>query len=195
MGKVITGFSTSLDGFIAGEDDRVDEVFRWLGSGNTEYTVPSGKKAFKVAPESAAYLRALFESVGALVTGRRQFDLTKGWGGQHPLNVPVFVVSHRPPPPLGGGSSFTFVPEGVERAVALAKEIAGDKNVAIDGASIVQQAIQAELVDEIGMDLVPFLLGTGVRYFDHLGRTPIELKRVHAIEAPNVTHLRFRVVR
>lgn len=195
MGKVITGFSTSLDGFIAGEGDRVDEVFSWLSSGDTEYTVPNGTKVFKVSRESVDYLRALFGSIGALVTGRRQFDLTKGWGGQHPLNVPVFVVSHRSPPTLEPGSPFTFVPEGVEHAVALAKEVASDKNVAVDGASIVQQAIRAGLVDEIGMDLVPFLLGKGVRYFDHLGDTPIELERIQVIEAPNVTHLRFRVVK
>lgn len=195
MGKVITGFSTSLDGFIAGEGDRVDEVFGWLGSGDTEYTVPNGKKVFKVSPESADYLRALFGSIGALVTGRRQFDLTKGWGGEHPLNVPVFVVSHRPSPTLGEGSPFTFVPEGVERAVALAKEVASDKDVAVDGSSIVQQAISAGLVDEIGMDLVPFLLGKGIRYFDHLGNVPIELERTQIIEAPSVTHLRFRVVK
>ena len=113
MGKVITGFSTSLDGFIAGEGDRVDEVFRWMGRGDTEYAAPDNRWVFKVSRASAEYLQALFQSVGALVTGRRQFELTKGWGGNHPLNVPVFVVSHRPPPKLETSSPFTFVPEGV----------------------------------------------------------------------------------
>jgi dihydrofolate reductase len=195
VAKVITGFSTTLDGFIAGEDDRVDEVFSWLSSGDTEYTAPDSRWVFKVSPESAKYLGALFGSIGALVTGRRQFDLTKGWRGNHPLNVPVFVVSHRPPPQLEKDSPFTFVPEGVERAIAMAKEIVGDKNVAVDGANVVQQVIKAGLVDEIGIDLVPFLLGMGVRYFDHLGNVPIKLERIQIVEAPDVTHLRFRVVK
>jgi dihydrofolate reductase len=195
MGKVITGFSTSLDGFIAGEGDRIDEVFSWLSSGDTEYTVPNGRKVFKVSQASADYLWTLYESIGALVTGRWQFDLTKGWGGQHPLNVPVFVVSHRPPPKLEKDSVFTFVTEGVGHAIAMAREVAGNKNVAVDGANIVQQAIKAGLVDEIGMDLVPFLLGKGVRYFDHLGDIPIELERIQIVEGTDVTHLRFRVVK
>jgi dihydrofolate reductase len=195
MGKVITGFSTSLDGFIAGEGDRIDEVFSWMSSGDTDYTAPDGRRVFKVSRASADYLQVLFQSIGALVTGRRQFDLTKGWGGKHPLNVPVFVVSHRPAPKLETGSPFTFVSEGVERAIAIAKEVAGAKDVSVDGATIVQQAIKAGLVDEIGMDLVPFLLGKGVRYFDHLDNIPIKLERIQIIEAPNVTHLRFRVVK
>jgi dihydrofolate reductase len=195
MGRVITGFSTSLDGFIAGEGDRIDEVFSWMSNGDTEYTAPDGRRVFKVSRASAEYLRVLFQSIGALVTGRRQFDLTKGWGGKHPLNVPVFVVSHCPAPKLEKDSGFTFVTEGVERAIAVAKEVAGDKNVAVDGASIVQQAIKAGLIDEIGIDLVPFLLGAGVRYFEHLSNVPIKLERIHIVEAPDVTHLRFQVVK
>lgn len=92
-------------------------------------------------------------------------------------------------------SPFTFVSDGVASAIEQAQAVAGDKMVAVDGANVVQQAIRAGLIDEIGIDLVPVLLGAGVRYFDHLGSTPINLERTGVIEAPDVTHLRFRVVK
>jgi len=197
MGKVVTGFSTSLDGFIAGPGDDVGHVFRWYGSGDVEYTMPNGKMTIMVSAVSAEYLRQLHRSIGALVTGRRQFDNTQAWGGSHPLDVPVFVVTHNAPQEWSHkrGSPFSFVTDGVESAIRQARAVAGDKDVAVDGASIVQQAIVAGLVDEIGIDLVPFLLGAGVRYFDNLAAEPIELERIRVIEAPGVTHLSFRVVK
>ena len=195
MGTVGTGFSMSLDGFIAGPGDDVQHVFKWYFSGDTEVKFPGGM-VVKVSPASAEHLRDVFRTTGALVTGRRQFDNTQGWGGRHPLDVPVFVVTHTVPEGWDkAGSPFTFVSDGVESAVEQAQAVAGDKNVAIDGANIVQQCIKAGLVDEIGIDLVPVLLGQGVRYFDHLGTEPIELERTRVIEAPGVTHLRFRVVK
>jgi dihydrofolate reductase len=149
-----------------------------------------------VSVASAQHIRDVHFQIGALVTGRRQFDLTGGWGGRHPLDVPVFVVTHAIPQEwVRPDSPFTFVTDGVVRAVEQAKAVAGDKNVAIDGASISQQAIRAGLVDEIGIDLVPVLLGQGVRFFDNLGPEPIELERTSVVAAPGVTHLRFRVAR
>lgn len=196
VGTIGTGFSMSLDGFIAGPGDDVQHVFRWYSSGDTEYTMPNGTMMVKVSQASAAYLRELHATIGALVTGRRMFDMTGGWGGTHPLNVPVLVVTHTAPQEWPkGGSPFTFVTDGVASAIAQAQAVAGDKNVAVDGASIVQQAIRAGLIDEIGVDLVPVLLGTGVRYFDHLGTEPIALERTRVIAAPGVTHLMFRVVK
>jgi dihydrofolate reductase len=193
MGKVGTGFSMSLEGFIAGPGDDVQEVFKWYNSGDTEYKFPGGMTV-KVSAVSAKVLDDVVRSIGALVTGRREFDLTKGWGGRHPVDVPIFVVTHSPPEGWDyEGSPFTFVPEGVERAIEQAKVVAGDKMVAVDGASISQQAIRAGLVDEIGVDLIPVLLGKGVRYFDNPGPHPIELESTMVVEAPRVTHLRFRV--
>ena len=93
------------------------------------------------------------------------------------------------------GSPFTFVTEGVERAVEQAMAIAGAKNVGVGGVNVAQQCIKAELVDEIGIDLAPILMGRGVRLFDHLGTEPIGLERTRVVEAPGVTHLRFRVVK
>jgi len=194
MGKVVTGFSTSLDGFIAGPGDDVQHVFKWYGSGDTDYHFPGGMTV-QVSAVSAAVLHARVRAAGALVTGRRQFDLTHGWGGRHPIDVPVFVVTHEAPAAWVSkdGTPFTFVTEGVAAAIAQAQAVAGQKMVIVDGASVVQQALRAGLVDEIGMDLIPVLLGQGVRYFDHLGGHPIELEQVELIEAPGVTHLRFRV--
>jgi dihydrofolate reductase len=112
------------------------------------------------------------------------------------LGVPVFVVTHTVPQEWAyEGSSFTFVTDGVESAVEQARAVAGDKDVAVGSASIAQQCIRAGLLDEIHVDLVPVLLGDGVRLFDHLGPGPIELERARVVEAPGVTHLTFRVVK
>jgi dihydrofolate reductase len=150
---------------------------------------------FKVSPLSAELLRETRRTTGALVTGRRTFDLTNGWGGRHPLDVPVFVVTHTVPQELvSEGSPFTFVTDGLESAIEQAKAVAGDKDVGVIGASLVQQCIRAGLLDEIHVDLVPVLLGDGVRLFDHLGTQPIELESTQMIEGAGVTHLTFRVV-
>ena len=112
------------------------------------------------------------------------------------MGVPTFVVTHTVPQEwVYEGSPFTFVTDGVESAVKQAKAVAGDKTVAVGAASIAQQCIRAELLDEIHIDLVPILLGSGVRLFEHLGNTPIELERTRVIEAPEVPHLTFRVVK
>lgn len=197
MGKVVTGFSMSLDGFIAGPNDDVQHVFKWYGMGDTEVRYPGGRVAVKISRASADLFNEILDTMGAMVTGRRQFDLTQGWGGRHPLNKPIFVVTHSIPEGWADrkDSPFTFVLDGVESAVRQAKAAAGDMDVGIDGASIVQQCIAAGLVDEVGIDLVPVLLGDGVRYFDHLGTTPIHLEILKVIDGIGVTHLRYRVVK
>ena len=204
MGKVATGLSMSLDGFVAGPNDGPDRplgdggerIFAWYFSGDIDYRMPGGGPAFKLSPASAELLREVHPTFGALVTGRRTFDITGGWGGNPPLGVPTFVVTHSVPPEwVYDGSPFTFVTDGVASAIDQAKAVAGDKNVGVGAASIAQQAIKAGLLDEIHIDLVPVLLGRGVRLFEHLGSGPIELERTRAIEAPGVTHLTFRVVK
>jgi dihydrofolate reductase len=133
-----------------------------------------------------------------LVTGRRTFDITGGWGGSPPLGVvPTFVLTHTVPHDwVYEGSPFTFVTEGgVESAVEQAKAAAGEKDVAVGAASLVQQCIEAGLLGEIHLDLVPVLLGEGVRLFDHLGTAPIELESTSVVEGSDVTHLTFRVVK
>lgn len=195
MGKVTTGFSTSLDGFIAGPGDDVQHLFAWYGMGDTELPFPSGTFTAKVSAASAEHLRGRFAAAGALVTGRRQFDLTHGWGGRHPLDVPVFVVTHSVPQDWPAeGTPFAFVTDGVESAISHAQEVAGAKDVIVDGATVAQQAIRAGLVDEVGVDLVPVLLGDGVRFFDNLGSDPIQLEQTGLIQGAGVTHIIFRVL-
>jgi dihydrofolate reductase len=204
MGKVAMGLSMSLDGFIAGPNDGPElplgeggeRLFAWYSGGDSEYRLPGTEMVFMVSPQSAELLREAHSKMGAFVTGRRTFDITKGWGGSPPLGVPTFVVTHTVPQDwVYEGSPFTFVTDGVESAVEQAKAVAGDKDVAVGAASIAQQCIRAGLLDEVHVDLVPVLLGGGVRLFEHLGTTPIELERTRVIEAPDVTHLTFRVVK
>jgi dihydrofolate reductase len=202
MGKVMSGLTMSLDGFIAAPNDGPENplgeggmrLFDWYSSGDTEYVVPSGGMAFMVSKQSADLLRETFSSIGAIVTGRRTFDITNGWGGKHPLDAPVFVLTHSVPEGWDyEGSPFTFVTDGVESAVEKAKAVAGDKDVAVGAASLAQQCLRAGILDEVYVDLVPVLLGGGVRFFDDLGEQ-IELERTRLIEAPDVTHITFRVV-
>ena len=204
MGKVTMGLSMSLDGFIAGPNDGAgnplgdggERLFEWYSSGDTDYEMPGTEMVFKVSPQSAELLREGFGTMGAFVTGRRTFDIANGWGGRPPLGVPTFVVTHTVSQEwLYEGSPFTFVTDGVESAVEQAKAVAADKDVAVGAASIAQQCIRAGLLDEININLVPVLLGGGVRLFEHLGTGPIELEKTRVIEAPEITHLTFRVVK
>jgi len=194
----------SLDGLIAGPNagperplgEGGERLFAWYFSGDTDYTMPSGTMVVKVSPVSAELLREVHRTTGALVIGRRTFDIAKGWGGRHPVDVPVFVVTHTVPQEwVTTGAPFTFVTDGVESAVAQARRAAGDKNVGVGAASIAQQCLNAGLLDEIHIDLVPVLLGAGIRLFEHLGTEPIDLECTRVIEAPGVTHLTFRIVK
>ncbi len=209
MATVLAGFTMSLDGFIADPDDSTEDLFHWFESGDTEFVFPNGKMTVRLSPASAMVMRDVWQSVGAIVAGRRMFDISHGWGGRHPLDVPVFVVSHSMPElPEGWPPDdvpFTFVtgvpdgaggvPSAVERAIEQAKKVAGEKIVVVAGANIAQQALKAGLVDEIEIDLVPVLLGRGIRAFEYLGVEPVKLERTIAVAAPDVTHLRFRVKR
>lgn len=196
MGRVGTGFSTSLDGFIAGPNDDVSEVFRWYAQGDMDLRYPGGRVSVRVSQASANLLQEMVDATGALVVGRRHFDGARGWGGRHPIDRPVFVVSHRPPPDwLPEGSPFTFVPGGVERAIELAREAAGDRNVGVGGANVAQQALWAGLVDDLAIDLVPVVLGAGVPFFSSLVGGPVRFEHERTVEGTGVTHLRFRVVR
>ncbi len=199
MGNVISYMSMSLDGFVAGPNDEVDELHTWSMGGDTEYKVPgSENEVMKVAPATAKFLRETWPAFGAVIVGRRTFDLSNGWGGKPPLGLPHFVVTHRVPPEwTTPGSSFTFVTEGVASAVKRATEAAGDeKNVSVSGASIIQQFLNARLLDEIHIDLVPVLLGQGVRLFDSLDAArSMGLQVSRVVEGRGVIHLRFRVLK
>jgi dihydrofolate reductase len=195
MGKVMTNLSLSLDGFVAGPNDDVQQVFAWMMSGDSAIPVQDGRMVLKVSPQSAALIEEALRTTGAMVAGRRMFDIAQAWGG-NPPHAPCFIVTHSPPQEwVKQGSPFTFVTDGVESAIRQAKQAAGDKNVAVATASITQQCLKAGLLDEIHVDLAPVLLGEGIRLFEHLGAEPIELQRIRVIEAPGVTHLGFRIVK
>lgn len=196
MSKVSIGFSMSLDGFIAGPNDEVDRLFQWYFMGGTDHTVSSGSQEFNMSSEGAEIIEAAGHAVGALVTGRRTFDVSHAWGGKHPMNVPIVVVTHTIPQEWAKKDSpFTFVTTGVEDAIRTAKKIAGKKDVAVGAPKIAQQCLKAGLIDEIAIDLVPVILGTGIRLFDNLGTQTIELESQNVAEATGVTHLMYRVIK
>jgi dihydrofolate reductase len=204
MGNVIVSLSMSLDGFIAGSNDGPENplgdggelLFKWYSSGDTDYEWPDGEMVSKVSSASADLLWKSVITIGALVTGRSTFEIAKGWGGKHTLNVPVFVVTHHIQHDwVDEDAPFTIVTDGVVSAIKQAKDVAGDKNIAVCAANLAQQCISAGLVDEIHIDLVPVLLGAGVRLFDHLGSGPIELERIRVVDTPDVTHLTYRILK
>lgn len=203
MGLVVFHNAVSLDGYVAGPNDGPENglgdggerLHEWYFNGITEIPISDGRMTLKLAPESAEFLREGFTKTGADVWGRRTFDIAGAWDG-HPPKTPCFIVTHSVPPEWAKeGSPFTFVTDGIASAIRQAKQAAGNKNVSISTASIMQQCLAAGLLDEIYISVVPILLGGGVRLFDKLGAHPMELERIRMVEAPGVTHLGFRVLR
>ena len=203
MGKVVFNMTMSLDGFVAGPNDNPDNglgdggapLFNWYFSGDTEIKLSEGTPVLKVSSQSARLLKESVASYGAGVWGRKTFEIAHAWGG-HPPGEPAFIVTHHPPKAwIKEGSPFIFVTEGVESAIRQAKRVAGNKDVVLCTASILQQALKAGLVDEISVDVAPLILGAGVRLFDHLGTDPIELEQLDAIRGLGVTHIKYRVVK
>lgn len=195
MGKTILAISMSLDGFIAGPQDDVQHLFKWYFSGDVDFPVQGGNLTLKVSQTSADVMAAAIKLNGAMIAGRRMFDVAHGWAGVPPF-APCFIVTHHPPQEwIKEGSPFTFVTDGVESAVRQAKQAAGDKNVAVATASVAQQMLKLGLLDEIHIDLAPVLLGEGTPLFKHLGIEPIELEATQVVASEGVTHLTYRVVK
>jgi dihydrofolate reductase len=195
MADVIANMSMSLDGFVADSQDRIDHLFEWFGNGDVEVPTAVEWATFKTSEASAKMLRDALENVGALIAGRHLFDLTQGWGGRHPMGAPVFVVTHEAPADWPHPDApLTFVTDGVESAVEQAKKVAGDKTVAVASTKIAQQCLNLGLLDGIQVDLVPVLLGSGVRFFDGLDATT-KLGDPEVTEGHGVTHLSYRIKR
>jgi dihydrofolate reductase len=207
------GASISLDGYTAGPDQSPEnplgvggmQLHGWMRK--LEVWRKNAGKERGVETASTEVLEAAGANLGAYVMGRNMFgggpgpwgdDPWNGWWGENPpFHLPVFVVTHHPRPPLEceGGTTFTFVTDGPEAAVALAHEAAGGRDVVIGGgATVGRQCLEARLVDELGLDLVPVTLGSGVRLFDGIGSS-IELEQASVVEAPGVVHLTYRVRR
>jgi dihydrofolate reductase len=205
MGIVTAHMSMSLDGFIAGPNAGVGNP---LGNGGAriqqwmfdlasfrEIQGLSGGQTNKDDEE----LRERFAPTGAVVMGRRMFDEgEEPWGDNPPFHMPVFVVTHEARDKLvkEGGTTFTFVTDGIESALEQAKAAAGEKNVNIaGGAATVQQFVKAGLLDELEIHLAPLLFGEGIRLFEQMGPNHIELENIRVVASPQVTHLRYRVVK
>ena len=196
MTKVTTGASVSLDGYISGPGESgFEHLFKWYGNGDVEVPTANPDIPIRTTAPSAEHFQAVIDQTGALLVGRKLFDLTNGWDGTHPMGVPVVVLTHRPPEDWPrGGTPFAFVSDGIERAVEEAKDLAGDKDVGVNGGTIASQCLDAGLLDEIWVDLVPVLLGGGTAYFDRLQRAPVELEGpISVVQSTDVTHLRYRV--
>jgi len=196
MSKVIAGFSMSLDGFVADPDDGVDRVFKWYSAGGTDAEVMAGDGTFEMSREGAEFIEEAGRGAGVLVTARRTFDLAHAWGGKHPMDVPMVVVTHRVPEEWANreGSPFTFVTEGVPKAIDVARQIAGDKDVVVGAPSITWQCLQLGLLDAIHIDLAPVVLGRGIRLFDHL-TGQVELLVTEVSGNPHVTHITYQVIK
>jgi dihydrofolate reductase len=203
MAKVVIDLTMSLDGFITGPNPDQEHGLG-LGEGSHLHdwyfrgkTASKYSEFIKPTEGSEAIADEVFTTVGAMVVGRRFYDIVGGWGGSHPIKgVPVFIVTHREPPQIPRGTTpFTVVTEGLESAVQQAKAAAGDKTVTVGGANIAQQCLKMGVVDEIVVHVAPLLLGDGTRLFEHLGNNSIRLKKTEVIDTPNVTHLRYRVLK
>ena len=195
MSKIVALMSMSLDGYVADSHDGVNEVFDWyFNSGDVEFDTGGGDPmTFKVSEPSAVHLRSLWSELGAVLTGRRTFEVAQGWGGNHAWG-PAFVVTHEVPAGWPRpNSTVNFVTDGIQSAVKQAKAAAGKKSVAVHGADTIQQLLNAGLLDEINVDVAAVLLGSGVRLFDHLTGTPAVLGDPTVIAGVGVTHLRYAV--
>ncbi len=193
MSKVYCEISMSLDGFITGPNVRVgngmgdggERLHDWRFDAQTE--------------TDAAIVDEIYASTGAVVLGKRMFDVGfEPWGDPPPFGMPVFVVTHeaRAPLPMQGGTTYTFVTDGIEAALELARAAAAGKNVGIwGGADLIRQYLKAGLLDEMQLHLAPILLGDGIRLFEDFDPEGIELRKVSSIETPGATHFRFEVVK
>ena len=213
MSKVRFQISVSLDGFTAGPDPSEQDplgvggeaLHEWvvkLAAWRAPHGLPGG-----VVDASSPVMEEAVTNVGATVMGRNMFGGGPGpwdesspwngwWGDDPPFHTPVFVLTHhaRESVEMQGGTTFHFVTEGIESALQQAREAAGDRDVMIGGgAATIQQYLAAGLVDEFYLHIVPLLLGGGERLLDNIGALKVE--QVRAIEAPGVTHIKYRVLR
>jgi dihydrofolate reductase len=198
MTKVLAGITTSVDGYVAGPDDRPGQGLG-VGGERLHYWVFGGPWTYEdgahgeATGEDAEWLAEAMGRLGAVVGGRWTYEASGHWGGKNPWELPFFIVTHRPEEePEGGG--FTFV-AGVEEAVARAVEAAGDKDVHVmGGADVIRQALAAGLVDELTIIVAPVVLGAGKRLFDGF-TTPLELEHLGLRQSQYATFVEYRVLR
>jgi len=191
--NVIADITMSLDGYVTGPGDDIGHLHDWVFGGSKTGTDPRSS----TSGIDAKILRDSFETRGAVVMGRRTYDITNGWNGEPPFQVPCFVLTSHPRDPYvtDNGTRFEFVTDGAAAAVDRARAAAGDTDVSVmGGAQTITRALDAGLVDELQIHLAPRLLGRGIHLFDSIARE-ITLERYRIEESPWATHLFFRVRR
>ena len=194
MGDLVLSFSMSLDGFIAGPDVSVDRPMGAGGERLHEWMFGTGAAGSPARDVDAEMAAELHERAGAVILGKRTFAIGVGLWGDTPFPAPSFVLTSEARPPLAMKSAdFVFVNDGIASALHQANKAAGGKDIIVMGANAAQQYLKAGLVDEMIIQLVPVLLGSGTRLFDHIGADPIELASTRVVESPAATHLRFRL--
>jgi dihydrofolate reductase len=192
MNTVFMHAVVSVDGFIADAEDNVGPLFEWYFNGDAEI-VNGGP--FKVSTDSARYVRPMWQRIGTTIMGRHLFDLTNGWEGTPPAGGHIVVVSHRPRPEGWHPEASCQFVDDIGRAIMLAKELAGDRDVAITAGNVGGQALALGLVDEVAMDVVPVVFGCGKRYFGELDAAQLLEDSDAVIQGRRVLHLRYRVRR
>jgi dihydrofolate reductase len=204
MGRVILELSMSLDGYAAGPNDSPENglgdggerLFTWYFNGDVPLRLPGTDMVFHVSRASADLLQPQWNQQGAMVAGRRMFDIAHAWDGSPPGGTHCFILTHHPPAEwVRPGSPFTFVTDGIESAIRQAQAVAGDKVIGVGSANVGRQALKAGLLDELWIDLAPCLLGGGVRLFETLGIEPVDLEIMRVVEGKGVTHLAYRIIR
>jgi dihydrofolate reductase len=183
----------SIDGFIADDEGGSGRLHAWLRAGDTSSRL---NPAFSMDAVNARFFDEGVGRCGAVIAGRRTYDVSSGWGGAGPMGpLPLFVVTHQPPtviPPAD--PPYTFVTNGVEAAVTAARKAAGHKDVVLMGASVVQQCLRAGLLDELIISIVPIMLGRGIRLLEGDGPDRITFDIANVIDGAGVTHLTYRVL-
>jgi dihydrofolate reductase len=190
MSKVVMHNVVSVDGYIADEHDDIGPLFDWYFNGDA---APIPDSSFRMSSASASYVRDAWAGIGAMVIGRRLFDLMNGWEGQPPTGEHVVVVSHRPKPSgWYPEAPYHFVAD-VGDAVKKAEELAGERVVAVAAGDVGGQALAEGLVDEMAMDVVPVVFGAGRRYFGSVQRQYLLEDPDVVVRGERVLHLRYRV--
>lgn len=190
MGYIASGISMSLDGFVTGPGASLDRPLREGGE------VPSGRLDQPTAPDDRVLLTGMRRRTGAVVMNREGYAPFEGTATGPLGTTPCVVLAPTPPgPDEVGAGVFTFVTGGITEALERAGELAGGKDVVLHGASPIQQALRAGLVDELCVSLTPVILGSGTRLFENLEGVHVQLERLQVVMSPGVTHLRFRVRR
>ncbi len=198
MSATVLYMSMSLDGFIAGPNERPDNGLGDGGHRLHEWVLPGGgarREELSRATGVNGQVVDEFMATGAVVAGRGTFEPAGGWGGDHHDGVPIFVVARGEPGIDTGQWPLVTYVDDVTTAMSEAKRAAGDKNVMVHGAGTAQRALAAGVLDELEIHLVPVLLGQGRRLFDNLAPEHIELERTRVLEGEGVTHLHYRVQR